>query len=383
MTDSPRPRVFVSSVIRDFQEVRQAARQGISAAGGEPVLVNEDFPSLSTSSRTACLDAVASCDIFVVIVGKLGGWTTPSGKLVVEEEYEEARRRQLPVLVFLQNVARDDEATRLARTLSDYVDGHLRVIFSTPDELSEQLVKALQPVIKTMMQPETPRDRIGRYFTGEERRSGGQARVRFVVAPQRDEEVIDPVCLGSQNFLNTLMVLAHQQDVGLFGYEHPKSHVLQGDTLVITQSEGTREWRLGADKVVQVSERGVIFVDSTASGHRAGEARDFTGSMGVFEIAESDVRPILSSFFRFVGWLFQQIDPHKRHQQFTYNAALMNAGMRKLVTEPKRRSGGTVPMHDRGMVLAYEDARLVQRDVFDRSDSEVERIFAMWRRQLP
>ncbi len=383
MTDSPRPRVFVSSVIRGFQEIRQAAREGITEAGGEPVLVNEDFPSLSTSSRTACLDAVASCDAFVVIVGELGGWIAPSGKLVVEEEYEEAKRRQLPVLVFLRNVARDDDATRLAGTLSDYVDGHLRVMFSTPDELREQLIKALKPVIKTMMQPESPRDRIGRYFADEERRSGGHARVRFVLAPRRDEEVIDPVRLGSPDFLNTLMVLAHQQDVGLFGYEHPKTHVLQGDTLVISQSDGTHEWRIGADKVVRVSERGVIFVDGTASGHRAGEARDVTSAMGVFEIVESDIRPILSSFFQFTGKLFQHLDPHKRHQQFTYNAALMNVGMRKLVAAPSRRSGGTVPMHDRGVVLAYEDPRLVQRDVFDTCDSEVDRIFAMWRRQLP
>lgn len=92
MTAPPRigllPRVFVSSVVEDFTEFRKAAREAISAAGGEPVLVNEDFPSLAVSSRNACLDAVDSCDFLVSIVGERGGWTAPSGLLVIEEEYQ-------------------------------------------------------------------------------------------------------------------------------------------------------------------------------------------------------------------------------------------------------------------------------------------------------
>ena len=81
-----RARVFVSSVVDGFETFRQSAREGILAAGGEPVLVNEDFPSLSLSPRNACLDAVESSDVVVSIIGAWGGWTTPSGKLVVDEE---------------------------------------------------------------------------------------------------------------------------------------------------------------------------------------------------------------------------------------------------------------------------------------------------------
>jgi hypothetical protein len=86
-----RPRVFVSSVVEDFQAYREADRAAIHAAGGEPILVNEDFSSMQTSSRNACLDAVASSDIFVLTIGARGGWRAPSGRLVVEEELEEAR----------------------------------------------------------------------------------------------------------------------------------------------------------------------------------------------------------------------------------------------------------------------------------------------------
>jgi len=45
------PRVFVSSVIEGFEAMRQFARGAIREAGAEPVLVNEDLPSLAASSR--------------------------------------------------------------------------------------------------------------------------------------------------------------------------------------------------------------------------------------------------------------------------------------------------------------------------------------------
>ena len=64
-------RVFVSSVMKGFKEYREAARSAITVAGGTAVLV-EDFPSLSSSPRNACLDGVRSCDAIAVIIGSRG-----------------------------------------------------------------------------------------------------------------------------------------------------------------------------------------------------------------------------------------------------------------------------------------------------------------------
>jgi hypothetical protein len=104
-----RHHVFVSSVMDGFEEYRQAARAGIVATGGAAVLV-EDFSSLSQSPRTACLDGVASCDIYIAVVGGCGGWAAPSGQLVVEEECEEARHLRLSTLVFVQDTDHDGDA---------------------------------------------------------------------------------------------------------------------------------------------------------------------------------------------------------------------------------------------------------------------------------
>lgn len=117
---SSKPRIFVSSVIEGFAAYRATARPAIIQAGAEPIMVNEDFPSQNASSRNACLDAIASADIFLLIVGVRGGWRTPSGRLVVEEEYEHARSRRLPILVLIEDGEQDDDAKQLSRKVSDY-----------------------------------------------------------------------------------------------------------------------------------------------------------------------------------------------------------------------------------------------------------------------
>ena len=139
---APKSRVFISSVVEGFGEFRAAARAAVVEAGGEPVLVNEDFPSLAASSRNACLDAVESSDIYVGIIGTRGGWVAPSGMLVVEEEWHHARARKRPTLFFLQTGTRDADAERLASTVSDYVDGTLRRTFATPEDLRREMVRA-------------------------------------------------------------------------------------------------------------------------------------------------------------------------------------------------------------------------------------------------
>ena len=152
----PKPRVFVSSVIDGFKPYREAARAAITNAGGEPVLVNEDFSSQDASSRNACLDAVDSCDIFILLIGERGGWHAPSGKLVVEEELERAQLRYLRCLVFIQSgVVQDDESKRLARAVSDYVTGYFRTTFRDKTELKTNIEAALREPLGNAMAPLT------------------------------------------------------------------------------------------------------------------------------------------------------------------------------------------------------------------------------------
>jgi len=209
MNPGPKVRVFVSSVVEGFADYRAAARMGIESAGAEPVLVNEDLPSQGTSSRNACLDEIDSSDWILAIVGRRGGWTTPSGRLVVEEEFEHARVRNLPVLAFIQETMRDAEAERFVRKLSDYVDGMFRTEFQTTADLKQQVERAVRGRLETM----SPRNLEGRdlssYFVSERHTSGGATTLRFVLEPEREEEVVGPVRIASSDFGERLLELGH------------------------------------------------------------------------------------------------------------------------------------------------------------------------------
>jgi len=208
----PRPRVFVSSVIEGFADYRTAARKGIEAAGGTPVMVNEDLPSQITSSRNACLTAIESSDYVLSIVGKRGGWTTPSGRLVVEEEFEHARVHNRPVLAFVQDTPRDADAEHFVRRLSDYVDGMFRTKFQTPTDLEEQVERAVQERLANV----SPRNVEGRdlssYFEAERHSSGAATMLRLVLEPERQEEVIDPVKIASPRSMPSAYGTAKNQD---------------------------------------------------------------------------------------------------------------------------------------------------------------------------
>jgi hypothetical protein len=186
-----RLRVFVSSVMNGFEEYRLAARQGIIAAGGTPVLV-EDFPSLSLSPRTACLDGVASCDVYIGIVGHRGGWTAPSGKLVVEEEYEEARRRKVRTLAFLQDVERDEGAARLVQLFSDYITGMFRQQFSSAEDLRIAVERALTPLMEQYKSSETNNTMLEEQLQNAHKIQY-HTTLRVVIVPERQGELIDPV----------------------------------------------------------------------------------------------------------------------------------------------------------------------------------------------
>ena len=261
-----KPRVFVSSVVDGFTEFRQAGREAVIAAGGEPVLVNEDFPSMIMSSRNACLDAVDSCDYVVTIVGGRGGWTTPLGRLVVEEEYDRARSNKIPVLVFLQNVERDADASRFAQELSDYVTGALRRTFTTPTDLRAQIELALRPLIadaghrQGAMMSRQSRDYFDDSYT-----MANTTMLRFALAPERAEEMFDPVLLESDKFRSTVYRIAHSDDVGLLSYENPKTAAIEGNALVIEQT--SKAGRRGEGQLVrlEITEAGELIIDANVT----------------------------------------------------------------------------------------------------------------------
>lgn len=371
-----RPRVFVSSVMEGFEDYREAARNGILDAGGEPVLV-EDYPGLSISPRSACLDGVASCDVLVVVVGNRGGWTAPSGKLVVEEEYDEARQNNLRVLAFIQNIKREEEAQRLVDRLSDYINGLFRLTFSSPTELRSAVKDSLEPIIQHLKNPEVELSMIEEKLK-DPYKIYNEASLRFLLAPERVEEFIDPVSLESPALRRQLFEIGHSGEVELFSYERPKKTEVGINEIVILQANEDRRWD-GLNEVrLELTTTGVIAIDSNITG-LAERAEEFASMM---VILEGDIADRLMKCFAFASAFFELKDQFRRYDRMIYNAALSGIGHRTLMSEPPKGSSYSMGQHGDEVVIAFDRPQVLTREDLSKSERQVERTITLFRRRL-
>lgn len=341
------------------------------------MLVNEDFPALATSSRNACLDGVDSCDIYVIVVGGRGGSRAPSGKLVVEEEYGRARSRRMPVLAFVQTISRDADAQELVDSLSDYVDGVFRRTFTTHQELQGQVEQALAPLIDQYQKPSIEPAMIQNKLN-EPYQIQNETSLRFVLAPERDEEVIDIVRLDTEDVKRFLYESGHAKEVGLFSYEHSKTTTVAIDSLVILQQDSERRHRSEPVVRLEVTAAGCITIDTNVTG------RVDRGSHGFYEgvvIVEADVLSSLRPCFAFANAFFEQFDPYKRQQRFLHNTLLSGLGYRKLVAEYREQSSMNMGSGT-DKVQAFDRPRIITRQDLSSSGSEVEAVMTLLRRRL-
>ena len=171
-------------------------------------------------------------DLYIAVVGSRGGWEAPSGRLVVEEEYEHAQRHNIPTIVFIQDTDRDPDAQRLVRQLSDYVDGRFRVRFGTPGELRIAVESALRAPIQNRRIPAVNPSRVTERLQ-QPHRIGGQAALHFVLVPERAGEAIHPVEFESDDFRHDLYDTAVARDVRLMSHDAAKRYELRRDSAVV------------------------------------------------------------------------------------------------------------------------------------------------------
>ena len=130
-------KVFISSVIADFEEFRTAAARAAETLGHQ-VLRAEDFSAQSDSPRIACLSAVRDADLIILLMGaRYGEIQQKSGLSATHEEYREARER-CPVLVMVQSAAeREGKQAGFLQEVRDWGSGHLTGSFSDPESLRD------------------------------------------------------------------------------------------------------------------------------------------------------------------------------------------------------------------------------------------------------
>lgn len=374
----PAQRVFVSSIMQGFEDCRESARRAIVAAGGEAVMA-EDFPISTSSPRNACLDGVASSDVCIVIVANRGGWTTPSGKLVVEEEYEEAKRRHKVIAVYVQNGPRDTDAERLVKMLTDYVGGHFRATFDDCADLEGVLRAKLPSILAPLDLPMTRTDILETKLR-DPHAVQYETTMRLVIVPERQEEVIDKLAIGTNEFVEDVLAIAHDRKVKLFDFRGAKSPRLERNVLVIEEQPQSRYHGAPASRRMELTPEGSIVVDAIVS-FSSTSADDIAGTTAMFFLLKTDVLAALTSAFSFAGALFEKIDPYKRHQRFQYGVVFTGIGFRSLVDRAEKRSSYSMARNLEGP-LVVETGRLIGRDVLEQPASEAARIVTLLEREL-
>lgn len=367
-----KPRVFLSSIVEGFAAYRDAAAAGIRDAGAEPIRVNEDFPALSDSSRNACLDAVASCDALVLVVGPRGGWVAPSGRFVIEEEYDEAIRLGRSVHVFLETTDRDPQTQRFVDRISDFIRGVFRHDYRSVDELRTAVKNALTTFnmsTNIRMLAEPIAEALGA-------RSDYQhtAMLRMVIASVRDEELLDPLKAHSQEFQDSIIAVGSSAPDPFFGIRKAKEARIVGTTLVIAQTDSGGSNRLPWNSEVRIDRTGLISAEtSIGRSNESGSRFDFGGSLSILT---SDLTASCRSVFQFVAKLLDLIDPFVRHRQLQYNSGIHGLGYRYIVDQAPQGGGG-VPMRMSGgdkVLAAFDKPRALTRDALTSPEPEVARV---------
>ena len=328
-----RPRVFVSSVMENYREIRDAASHGIRQAGCEPLRA-EDLSAASVSPRNACLDGVRSADALVLLLGARYGFLGPSGLAVTEEEYNEARKSHKHVFVFLQDgVAREPQQQAFVDRIQHYVDGHWRKVFNHPADLSELVRSSLAAadLAQGSRHHATAETRIHSALNRRSPETRNIAWLQTVWTTLRDEEVVDPLDLGDEPFQRQVQRVAHECEPPLFDYEEPKRVSARTSLLRLEQGDFD-SWGDGRNlSIAEVHTDGTLVTSQNVTDTES-QTHGIVGGFHMFDMYFLDpdvVRMRLQKAWSFTAAWWENLDPYLRHDPLLYSAAVYDIGARK------------------------------------------------------
>lgn len=143
-------RIFISSVRRGLESERDSLPGLLSALGHTPVRF-EDFGPQPTPSRQACLDGVASSDVYLMLLGPAYGHRFPeTNQSPTHDEFVAAQAAGIPRLVFRKDgVGFEPEQEEFANLVGDYGTGVFYNTFRDATDLQAKVVAAIRDLEAT------------------------------------------------------------------------------------------------------------------------------------------------------------------------------------------------------------------------------------------
>jgi uncharacterized protein DUF4062 len=340
--------VFISSIQRDYTEVRRAVRRAVESLGMRPLMAELAGASAASPQR-ALLDLVAQSDVFLLVMG-------PRYSDPTEREFEEARRLGKPIVVLRQEGPLEPEQERfLDRVAGGWRGGRLWGEFTDATDAGFAAVKALTnlregPAMKEVAT--VARARALELATEGGRGSyagrGSQARVVFV--PLVAEPLLDAVALEQPDLAELTADLARRERIILHSVGIEPAVSRGGISLALTGSHHSQSG------VVTVAPDGAVtcHIDVGGDDEQAGSRIDPT-------LLKAGIRRAGAFALR----VWERIDPREAVQQVAVCVAILDAQY-KVFGLPVGASTYSLGMTLPETVVAPEAPAIVRRaDVAD------------------
>lgn len=140
-------RVFISSVMKDYKDRREAAERTIRTLGMEPILAETIHASGGSPRDVILKDSINGCQVMLGIYGPRYGWTGTQSQLSpTEEEYDRARELNKPIYAFIDRMERKAVEPRqktFLEKVQNWDIGVLRREFHSLKELQDLIGEAL------------------------------------------------------------------------------------------------------------------------------------------------------------------------------------------------------------------------------------------------
>ena len=292
-------KVFISSLIGGFEAFRAAARSAIINLRHEPVMA-EDFGARTNSPQVACLQAVRSSELVVLILGaRYGSAQGDSNVSPTHEEYLEACATK-PILMFVQEgVERENAQAAFIAEVGGWQSGHFRAGFATAEELKDLITRAIHDYqIANAAGPLDTNELIARSLAmlpdGRQGRQATEVAIHLAIAGGPAKRLLRPAALEAPDLTADIHKQALFGTPSLFVDSKGVEKAIQGPHLVVEQERGAR---------IQLDESGALLLRLPLVRDRAGHHDSFG-----MAIDEDDVLRELGAAIRFASWLLDRID---------------------------------------------------------------------------
>ena len=260
-------KVFMSSVIQGFESYRDAADEAIRTLSHEPVRA-ENFPASPNTPQQACLAGVRESDVLLLILGQRYGTPQANGISAKHEEYNEAIRQSISVLVFRQRgIIPEPHQAQFIKEIESWSSGSFSASFETESELEKKIITALHNLEqRALPSPTDEKEILSRALARMQELDDtilSQTLLAVAIASGPTQSILRPSELESQNFAQEIIDEATLGEFPLFRADATVSSQIQNDALLLSTSQEDNTY----------SFQPVPYFISTSSSHRPGRYR--------------------------------------------------------------------------------------------------------------